>query len=38
MYIIWHEGSPCLDHGVHQRQLGLMEGQPFGDRKPPEIF
>src|SRR5271156_446002 len=23
--------AACLDHGVHQRQLGLMEGQPFGE-------
>ena len=23
--------AASLDHGAHQRQLGLMEGQPFGE-------
>jgi hypothetical protein len=23
--------AACFDHGAHQRQLGLMEGQPFGE-------
>jgi hypothetical protein len=23
--------AACLDHGAHQRQLGLMERQPFGE-------